>query len=360
MGEILGLGISHWPRFGQRDDMLAYWLKRTLEDPDIPPEKKDPKTWPARMQEEWGTDQGLANAPEHRAKMLSGLRTVRKALDDFKPDAVLVWGDDQYENFREDIIPPFCVLAYKEDTVTKPWGATPNHWGESNETAFHVKSAPEIGKHLVSGLLGESFDVAYAYKPLHYPGLPHAFINAVLYLDYDRKGFPYPMIPFQVNCYGRDVISHHGIGYPFAQANVELDPPAPSPTRCFDLGRAVARVLAKSPWRIAVVASSSWSHAFLCDKTWHLWPDVAADKRFYDAMLKGEWDVWRNTPLAEIEASGQHELLNWFCLMGAMRELDYSVKWSEFVETYVYNSDKVAAIFGPAVGARTNEPALTR
>jgi hypothetical protein len=28
------------------------------------------------------------------------------------PDVVLVWGDDQYENFREDIIPAFCVMAY--------------------------------------------------------------------------------------------------------------------------------------------------------------------------------------------------------------------------------------------------------
>lgn len=345
MGEILGLGISHWPRFGQRDDMLAYWLRRTLEDPDIPPDKKDPKTWPARMQEEWGNDQGLTNAPAHRAQMLGGLRAVRKALDDFRPDVVLVWGDDQYENFREDIIPAFCVLAYQEDTVTKPWGATPNHWEESSETEFHVKSAPVAGKHLVTGLLDEQFDVAYAYKPLHYPGLPHAFINAVLYLDYDRKGFPYPLLPFQVNCYGRDVISHRGIGYPFSQAKIERDPHAPTPARCFDLGRAVARVLAKSPWRVALVASSSWSHAFLCDKNWHLWPDVDSDRRFYEAMLKGDWEVWRRTPISAIEDSGQHELLNWFCLMGAMHELGYSVKWSEFVETYVYNSDKVAAIF---------------
>ena len=30
------------------------------------------------------------------------------------PDVVLVWGDDQYENFKEDIIPAFCVMAYDE------------------------------------------------------------------------------------------------------------------------------------------------------------------------------------------------------------------------------------------------------
>jgi hypothetical protein len=104
--------------------------------------------------------------------------------------------------------------------------------------------------------------------------------------------------------------------------------------------------MAKSPWRIALVASSSWSHAFLCEKNRHLWPDVASDRNLYDAMVRGDSDVWRNTKLADIENSGQHELLNWFCLVGAMVELNKKVTWSQFTETYVYNSDKVAAIFG--------------
>jgi hypothetical protein len=347
VGEILGLGISHWPRLGQRNEDLAYWLRRTLKDPDIPAERKDPKSWPPRMQEEWDSDEGVSHAQEHRDAMVGGLRRVRQALDDFDPDALVVWGDDQYENFREDVIPAFCVAAYQDDVVCKPHGANPNYWGESPETTFVVKSAPQISKHLAVGMLEANFDISYAYKPLHHTGLPHAFMNTVLYLDYDRKGFPYPLIPFQVNCYGRYVISHHGFGFPYAEANKPLDPPSASPSRCFDLGRAAARVMANSPWRIALVASSSWSHAFLCEKNMHLWPDVAADRRLYDALVSGDWKTWHATPLRDVEDSGQHELLNWFCLYGAMTELGYVVKWSEFVETYVYNSDKVAAIFGP-------------
>ena len=46
--------------------------------------------------------------------MADEFRAVRKALDDFNPDLVLIWGDDQYENFREDIIPAFCVLGLDE------------------------------------------------------------------------------------------------------------------------------------------------------------------------------------------------------------------------------------------------------
>ena len=347
MGDILGLGISHWPRLAQKNEELAIWLRRTLKDPDIPSHFKDPASWPARMREEWADDEGVAHAQEHRDSMVSGLREVRKALDSFKPDALVVWGDDQYENFREDVIPAFCVLAYQHDLECKPFGAMPNQWDETSETTFHVKSAPKIAEHLASGVIDEEFDIAYAYKPLHFPHLPHAFMNTVLYLDYDRTGFPYPLIPFQVNCYGRYVISHRGIGFPYAEANKPLDPPSPSPRRCFDLGRAVARVLKASPYRIALVASSSWSHAFLCEKTKHLWPDVEADRCLYDALVRGDAEVWRNTKLADVEYSGQHELLNWFCLVGAMTELGHRVQWSQFTETYVYNSDKVAAVFGP-------------
>ena len=48
------------------------------------------------------------------SELAAGFRRVRAELDAFRPDAVLVWGDDQYENFREDIIPAFCVMAYDE------------------------------------------------------------------------------------------------------------------------------------------------------------------------------------------------------------------------------------------------------
>ena len=62
------------------------------------------------------------------------------------------------------------------------------------------------GKFIASGMLEAGFDVSYAYRPLHHQ-LGHAFLNTLLFLDYDRKGFPYPVVPFQVNCYGRRVVA---------------------------------------------------------------------------------------------------------------------------------------------------------
>lgn len=347
MAEVIGLGVSHWPRLATSEAGYSIRLRNSLRDPHIPAEAKDPANWPADMRREWGDDEGLSAAPAHRDGLLDGLRRVRARLDAFKPDAVVIWGDDQYENFREDIIPPFCVLAYRDDMVTKPF-KTGNIWGMPTETEVRVRSAPEIGHALASGLLEQDIDMAYAYQPLHYTGLTHAFMNAVLYLNHDQADkttFPYPVIPFQVNCYGSHVVSHRGTVPVLHDKSIRLDPPAPSPRRCFEVGRATARFFKASPWRVALMASSSWSHAFLVGKHWQLYPDVPADRRLYHALVVGDWKAWTDTPLGDLTASGQQEVLNWFCLAGAMSELQLGLEWSNFVESYVFNSNKVFAIY---------------
>jgi hypothetical protein len=275
---------------------------------------------------------------------------VRAELDEFQPDFVLIWGDDQHENFRDGIIPSFCVLAYDALDV-QPWskpGAPPNAWGEPADTTFRVRGHREGAKYLASRLIEQGFDLAYAYRPLHVP-LGHAFTNTVLFLDWDRRGFHFPIVPFAVNCYGRRVIASKGymesLANPIAEA--DFDPPSPSPARCFDLGAACARALLKSAWRVALIASSSWSHAFMTRKHSFLYPDTAADRALFEALKTGDYATWRAATLDQIEDSGQHELLNWFCLMGAMSELGRSPDSAMFIETNIMNSNKVIATFRP-------------
>ena len=350
MGAILGLGVTHVPLLAGRDADMARILKRVLRDPDLPSQYRRPDAWPEPMQAEWSTDEGVAAARRHRATLVAGFRRARKRLDDFAPDVVLIWGDDQYENFREEIIPPFCVLAY-ESIEHRPWAegwwlTTGNAWDEPKDTTFAYKGHRPAGKALATGLLESGFDVAYAYRPLHHP-LGHAFMNTLLFLDYDRQGFPYPVVPFQVNCYGRRVIAQHGSHGTLAAMAAEsrLDPPSPAPWRCFDLGRAVARFTAASPWRVALIASSSWSHAFLTPKHHLLYPDVAADRAMFETLRAGDYEAWRRTPLAQMEDSGQQEMLNWMCLAGAMAELGRRPDHAEFIESYIFNSNKVFAFF---------------
>ena len=104
-------------------------------------------------------------------------------------------------------------------------------------------------------------------------------------------------------------------------------------------------MLKNSPYRVALIASSSWSHAFLHDKAWRLYPDMESDHALYDALQSGRYSHWRETPLSAVEDSGQQEMLNWFCLAGAMSELNRKPSWSVFIESYLFNSNKCFAIF---------------
>ena len=240
------------------------------------------------MRAEWGEDEGITSAAAHRAALVGWMEKTRAALDAFQPDFVLLWGDDQYENFREDIIPPYCIAAHDKFTFSP---RPDNVWGETDKT-YELPGNRNAAKMLATRLIEQGFDTAYAYKPLHHP-LGHAFTNAIFYLDYNRKGFHYPIVPFAVNCYGRKVVSQRG-GVPAfdkPKTDVDFDPPAPTPWRLFDLGAATARILAESPYRVALLASSGWSHAFLTAKNHYLYPDRTADRQMYEHLRDGDYDV---------------------------------------------------------------------
>ena len=168
-------------------------IKMCLEDPCLPERLRDMKNWPAPMREQWGTDDGQSHSDAHRQDLIDRFRLARQALDEFQPDLCLLWGDDQYENYKEDCVPAFSILAY-DSVDAQPWthmrrGA--NMWDEPDDKVFTIQGHREAGKHLASSLLDNGFDVAYSYKPLH-RGLGHAFVNSILYLDWDRRGFPLP------------------------------------------------------------------------------------------------------------------------------------------------------------------------
>jgi hypothetical protein len=350
MSEILGLGCTHRPLMLRRDEDWTAMMRASLDDPDMPDAMKEPAAWPAELRAELGNDWGAASAGRAREVYRRHFAEARAVLDEFRPDVIVMFGDDQYENFKEDIIPPFAVLAY-EDQEIRPWQRrrTPdNPWGEPADQSFRVRGHQEAGKYLATGLLEAGIDIGYAYKPLHHP-MGHAFENTVLLLDDERRGFDYPLVQFAVNCYGRRVNAARGLRLPLKMREEirKLDPPSPNPARCMAVGAATARVMAASPWRTAIMASSSWSHSFLTEKNWQLWPDVAADRRLYGALEQGDYGAWRRYTTDEIEDSGQHEVLNWFCLLGAMEALGRKPDRATFIETWAFVSPVVFAHYFP-------------
>lgn len=279
MGEILGLGLSHYPGPVSPAKYWSRMVKRNMEVGRIPREVFEDKSyWPAEMIAEWSNDEGLAAAEEHRRRLLAGYSVLSEALNEFKPDLVLIWGDDQFENYKKDCVPAFAVGIFDEVTV-RPFGGgeqvfktTDNAWGLDPETPLvirgHKKAASELARHLIE----DQFDIAYSLETRHKRGLAHSINNTVLYLDYERhgEGFGYPILPVFVNCYGSDLLV--GAAKMSGEGEDVLSPPAPTPRRCFHLGASIARFFAASPWRVAMVGSSSWSHGSLTKKHHRLFP----------------------------------------------------------------------------------------
>ena len=152
MAEIMGMGLSHYPGPLVAVEHWPSMLQRWVELGRVKAEDFAARDrWPEAMRREWGNDDGVGAAREHRDRLIAGYARLRQELDAFKPDIVLIWGDDQYENFKRDCIPAFCVGIY-DKVVSKPYGGglavfktDQNVWGLSKDTelpiACHAKGA---------------------------------------------------------------------------------------------------------------------------------------------------------------------------------------------------------------------------
>src|SRR5829696_5755860 len=109
MGEILGVGCTHRPLMLRPNEDWTFMFRAALDDPDMPETMKNPANWPAPVREELGNDWGASAAARGREVYRAHFAEARRVIDEFNPDVVVMWGDDQYENFKEDIVPPFAV-----------------------------------------------------------------------------------------------------------------------------------------------------------------------------------------------------------------------------------------------------------
>ena len=350
MGEVLGVGITHFPPLLGNPDGYSRPLKRALKSPVVPEHLKDPKSWPAGMQDEWAHE--TERAQVHQEQMVAAMRKVRQAIDDFNPDAVVVWGDDQYEDFKEDLIPPFNVYCMDEFFTVPFRRGTENMWDEPQDKVFHYKGAGQLAKHIASELIDRDFPVPYSYKPLHFEhGLAHAFANTFIYLDWDRKGWPYPIVPIMVNCIGRDVVSSRGamghLNPPDEDARDPfLDyqgPGGPTPRSLFRMGQLIRQICEERPERVVMMASSGWSHGFLHTKAHFLHPDREFDRRNFEDLKLGQHSRWADITNEEMDDAAGAEFKNWICLAGAME--DRTPEIIDYMETWIFNSEKCFAIF---------------
>lgn len=191
---------------------------------------------------------------------------LRDVFQAARPDVVVVFGDDQEEQFSLRNMPAFAVYVggefagYKELSYEGVPGApgqrrllprTPDTWAT-------VKTRPDLARAVLSGLQSEGFDPSFMLGlPDEVHGIGHAFMRPISRLTDGR--FDIPMLPVMINCF-------------YA--------PQPTGRRCVAAARAIRKTIEAWPEEINVAILGSGG-------LWHTpgAPDAYVDEEFDQSML---------------------------------------------------------------------------
>lgn len=229
-----------------------------------------------------------------------GLDTLRDLLSQAKPEVMVVIGDDQHEQFFEDLMPMFCIFrgsSLKE--VARSHGDPASRGtmtGAWRDVAFVDRgdriydACPDLAEHLIHSLVQEGFDVAASNKLKEKVGLSHAF--TFIYQRLLPEG-NIPMVPVMMNDF-----------YP---------PNQPTPKRCYALGQALRAAI--ESWnrdkRVSVIASGGLSHVIM---------DEELDRMTLDGCLRKDRELLCSLP-AERLVLGTSENRNWVAIAGVMEDM---------------------------------------
>ena len=213
---------------------------------------------------------------------MEAIATLRKKIEAYHPDVLVVVGDDQHENLIDDNMPPFTIFMGQEveASVSLKYLKQPK---SENRTRYRVDA--KLAESLINGLMDEGFDPAYSKQTRYEGGLGHAFARVLKFLTPKANC---SVIPVMVNTYY---------------------PPAPSAQRCVNFGRATADILKRSPTseRIVIVASGGLSHTRI---------DEELDQQFIQALKQNDTGYMGAMPASTL-VEGTSEIRNWIVTSAA-------------------------------------------
>ncbi len=322
MAEILGLGCSHGPIILTPPEAWAKSRERMYSR--VPNYQK-----PAKLLEELGDDNGLSQDKADQQRVMDSFKVLHDRLHDFAPDVVMIIGDDHAENFHDDNLPPFCLYT-GDEVYGYPFhipAAEVNLWNASADTKFTFRCPGTFAKGLRNHLIHNGFDMSSSNELKGWPwGLAHSHINPLMFLDPEGK---LPLLPIFVNCYGEEA----GPEYP----------PRPTARRCYELGKGIRSFLDTRTERVAVVASSSWSHSFLAHKFQCCAIDIEFDRKILELVREGKGSRLAEITPEELHQSGDHELLNWIIALGAIGDTPAQIV--DVLESHTQLAYRVHAIW---------------
>jgi protocatechuate 4,5-dioxygenase beta chain len=220
-----------------------------------------PEKWEAmRQQRSYRSDVPIeteAERVEKHERAAKGLSILKSLLYECNPDVLVVFGDDQFENFDFNNYPTISVFAGEQFT-----GADNDTRGKPDE--YHrVNGHPALGTAILTGLLQRNFDPGFMLgdsKPEH--GMCHAVMRVLEFFD----AYHLPVVPVLINGYY---------------------PPQATAVRAYQVGKAVREIIDSYPEDLRVVIIGSGG-------MWHTpgrpnsWLNEEFDLKLLDYLAKGD------------------------------------------------------------------------
>jgi aromatic ring-opening dioxygenase LigB subunit len=270
------------------------WLARVHEAVSSPEEPNSFKL----------TAENLEKAKTQVQRCHEAYHELHRRLVDSQPDCLVIVGDDQGENFTSSNMPSFSIYLGTHAEGSFGLGKRLPLEQQEDLRRVDIPCAADLAKQILEEFIEGDLDAAWSDR-LPGEGLGHAHVWPLKFLI---PGLEIPIVPIFVNAY-------------FA--------PQPKPSRCYLLGRLLAKAIEKSGKRVAILGSGGLSHfprhlgpwgisPYPVEKRWQI--DEAFDRKVLDLMLSGKGKALVNLSSDDLQRSGNLELRNWIPLSGALGE----------------------------------------
>jgi 3-O-methylgallate 3,4-dioxygenase len=284
---VVGIASSHSPQVSVPWQQWHLLREKDEQDPRL-----DYKGLLERARPEIESELSAAKMRERWEASQRAVEALGRVVRESRPDAIVVVGDDQHEQFHDDLMPTFAVYHGDRLPMTRAPSAAAAAWKRAEEatwapTRSEYPGAPDLARHLIEALCESEFDVARSNRLREEIGVGHAFgflFRRIL------TGESVPVVPLMVNTY-----------YP---------PNQPTPRRCYQLGVALRKAIEswRAEARVALMASGGLSHIVL---------DEELDRATLEALAKKDTGRLFAIPRAKLRG-GTSEILCWIVVAGAM------------------------------------------
>ncbi|HEY3301893.1 MAG TPA: extradiol ring-cleavage dioxygenase [Candidatus Binatia bacterium] len=232
------------------------------------------------------------NRPRYQ-HVKSGLDFLRQKLKEKKLDALILVGDDQSENFKEDNLPQIALYVGEEFLATER--------GQSGGNRY--RSHAGLARNLLDGLVEREFDVSFSESFPNSELLSHAHAPILKTIAPEAD---VPVVLLFVNA---------------------IHMPAISPGRCYRIGQAIREIIDRrgGAERVALYASGGLSH-FTGGYPWphyqgnHTYGSISEefDRQALELMARGEGEKLSGLSTCDLLDHGDIEMRSWITLLGAV------------------------------------------